>query len=147
MSQHSDKIIAYKKIMGERLCPLCDRFFKNKGFAEHTRHCKKRNGDWSAKEVIRGPYLCKFCKDEWPSRDARNGHQIKCKLNPEREKCIANISKSCMGHEVSEDTKNKISISMKNYIAACKELGNVVGKTQIKDNKGESIDFFFKDEL
>ena len=146
MSQHSEKFIASKKIMGEKLCPICDRFFKNKGFAEHKRHCEKRNGVWTDDKVL-GPYYCKFCNSEWPSRDARNGHQIKCKLNPDREKCIANISKSCIGRKMSEETKAKISTSMKLYRATCKDLGNVIGKTQIKDTEGETINFFFKDEL
>jgi len=146
--QHSEKFIAYKKLMGEQLCSLCNRFFKNKGFTEHKRHCEKRGGDWSQEEVIRGPYLCKFCGCEWPTREARNGHQIKCKLNPERESCIEKISKSCMGREMSEEVKEKISISMKEYKAKCKEMGDkIVGKTNIKDTEGDTIELFFTDEL
>ena len=60
MNQYSEKFIAYKKLLGEQLCPICNKFFKNKGFTEHKHHCELRNGNWSVEEKEKGPYLCKF---------------------------------------------------------------------------------------
>lgn len=150
MDKSTDKYAEYQRILGKKQCPLCKQFFKNLGFASHYRHCQRRNGDWSVPEKKYGPYYCKYCGKEWPCKNSKSGHQMKCHSNPKREECIQKISKSHLGMKMSEEVKEKIRNSMKVFHFERKKRGeDVVGKETItnKDNENNTLDLFFKDEL
>lgn len=151
-----DKYKLSQDILGKRQCPICGKYIHKSGFSNHHKFCKERDGDWETKKVYYKPisedkiYTCKFCDRSFEHNfRARNGHQMKCKLNPKREEVIEKIRNTCSGKKTPIEVKKKISKSMKEYRQiADNEENKIVGKTKVKDDHSDAfMDIFFKEDI
>lgn len=62
-------------------------------------------------------YTCKYCGKQWDNNQARNGHQIRCKLNPKRSETILKTSKTLKGKFYGKITQKKV------YSIQCAKCG------------------------
>ena len=53
-------------------------------------------------------YICKYCGKLWESSNKRNGHQIRCKLNPNINEINHKIFKTCKDRKINSKPKQKI---------------------------------------
>jgi len=156
MENEKSKYKISQEILGKKECPICKRFLYKSGFSNHYKYCKERNGDWETQKTYYKTisedkiYTCNFCNRSFDHNfRARNGHQMKCKLNPKREETIEKIRNTCSGKKTPTEVKKKISESMKEYrkIADDKD-NNIIGKTKIKEENSEDfIDLIFKEDI
>ncbi len=92
------------------LCQFCEkRFFNKKNYLEHIA-----NDHNDKKELLIGIELlhkCPYCGKEFISGQKLGGHVVRCKKNPYKV-----YYKKPKGHKHSEETKKKISDSLKRYL-------------------------------
>jgi len=155
----TDKYIEYQKIQGKSYCPICGNFFKHLGFGNHYRICKERKGDWTKKSYYnyvpvehKDIYYCRYCNNEFSTWLQKNGHEMYCVENPNREKNLKKREEIRL-LSITDETKRKMSIHKKEYHKTRKEIGkeNFIGRQIIhlktKEGKDENLGFNFKDEL
>jgi very-short-patch-repair endonuclease len=101
-------------------CKYCQKEYENK--YSYMGHCSSHN----RKKVIREKDLlnekvkitrkCKYCDLEFENGLKLGGHQTWCKLNPSLEESKTKIGKIFKGKNLTDEQKNKISISRKKYL-------------------------------
>jgi hypothetical protein len=131
------------------VCEICGKKLKPRGYASHYRWCKqKRDFPPDPPPPKPSKYFCKFCNSSWPTSIARNGHQIKCRLNPKREETIEKIRQSHLGLKHSAETKNKISSGMSKFWTSVKTSGKtLLDRFRIQGtHSDEGVDIFINDK-
>ena len=152
-----DKFEIYQEILGKKPCTICGKYIHNSGYANHLKACKERDGDWETKKIYYTTisqdkiYTCDFCGRSFEHNyHARNGHQMKCKENPDREEIIERIRETCTGQKTPTIVRKKISQSMKEYRKLVDNPdNNIIDKTKIKndDDDDDFIDLIFKEDI
>jgi very-short-patch-repair endonuclease len=134
-------------------CKICDKEFESSqklgGHASsHKRgeeYSKKRRSkpdifyeEMEAKKIAKFS-TCKYCEAEFDKKSI-GAHVILCKKNPSREINIRSISAKMLGKSVAEETKEKISNSMK----ISHSLGNAwnIGRSRWNNKKSYPEMFF-----
>lgn len=152
--EDKDKFDLYQQIQKKSKCPICGVYKNNSGFHNHVKYCKIRKGDWNPdhKKISEDKiYTCKHCGKSFDHNyRARNGHQMKCKENPQRNEVNKKISDSKKGSKKPKEIRKKISDSMKEYRKVTdKEDSSVVGKIKIITDKktNDGFDLFFNEEI
>lgn len=155
--KEKDKFDIYQEIVGKKPCTICGKYIHNSGYANHTKACTEREGDWETKKTYYETisqdkiYDCEFCGRSFEHNyRARNAHQMKCAKNPKREEVIEKIRETCTGQKTPINTKRKISQSMKEYRKLVDDPNNkIVDKTTIKDVEelDTFIDLIFKEDI
>lgn len=154
--REKDKFEIAQEILGRQKCQICGNFFHKSGIANHIKACNEREGDWETKKIYYETisqdkiYECEFCGRSFEHNyRARNAHQMKCKLNPNREDIIEKIRETCTGQKTPTIVRKKISESMKEYRKVTDDPNNnIIDKTKIKNEDLEDfIDLIFKEDI
>jgi len=98
-------------------CIECNKSFENRrAYAGHmSSHNRGKSYKKGRKKKIKEnkSHLCKYCGKEFKSGISLGGHTGSCEKNPTRHIKISKTNQNWKGKSLSEDTKKKISESMK----------------------------------
>ena len=100
------------------ICDKCNKEFdKRHSLIGHKKNCCKIKVEKIKVEKV---YKCKYCDLTFDSGFSLGGHIVNCKLDPnyneKRNKKIENLSNKNIGKKHSDETKQKISKSRKEYL-------------------------------
>ena len=101
-------------------CKICNKEFEKRH--SYIGHCSVHNRNEQYKvgrkktESVNKELKCKYCNKEFSLGKSLAGHQTWCKQNPNTESSKAKISKIRKDISLSEEHKQKISVSRKRYL-------------------------------
>ncbi|MCJ8330851.1 MAG: hypothetical protein HRT89_06400 [Lentisphaeria bacterium] len=127
------KIVIYNNLKGRFQCKYCFKYLDKRGLNVHQPICEYRNGDWKI-EVKDKEYHCRFCNEQYGSKESLGGHSTMCMGNPNRNETIEKIALKRRGKKHTQVTKDKISASMKAFWKLVRSYnGSFVNKVKIID--------------
>lgn len=136
----------YNKNRPITICPLCGKGITNACFDKHYKACSnpdsKMNLRLSGKDNVyrldHDDLKCKFCNNEYTSKNALCQHELRCKLNPNR-KAFNNLGN--WSHENLLGQTAETSVTVKKYRDSLKRSYDE-GKI-IKDGGNFNQDFIY----
>ena len=81
----------YNKNRPTITCPLCGRSITNAAYSRHYQACSNPNSKMNLRhnneiyKLDHDDLKCKFCNNEYKSKNALCQHELRCKLNPNRK--------------------------------------------------------------
>ena len=148
-----NKIAIAKDLEGLRQCRFCKQWIEKRGFDNHEKWCLENPQNADKKRELEEKktrkYPCKWCGREWDSSKSRNGHQIRCKSNPNGAENAKRIGAKRKGIPHTEESKEKISSGMKETYQKGKEIASdgTVYAGVIVDNAGDEFTITISDGL
>ena len=147
------KLDDYERIVNQRkFCKLCKKYRKNipRGCKtpDDVYYCIKEHGFEGVRRRKRKPKsehktVCKYCKKDFGCYKKMIGHINHCDDNPNKDERNRKIAEYRRGRKHSEDTKNKISISMiKFHELKTREGIYTARKVHVQGGKQLTIKFF-----
>lgn len=147
------RIDRYESIVNKRkFCKVCKKYRKripkSCKVTKNMYYCIREHGYEAIKRQRRKPKsehktVCKYCKKDFGDYKQMIGHINFCDLNPNTEERNRKVSESHKGLKHSEETKRKISNSMKRFHAIKTREGVFTARqVQVRGGKKLTIKFF-----
>lgn len=117
-------------------CPFCDKIVPTRRYLQ--QHIREEH-------ITDRRYKCKYCGEEFENINTLGAHTLHCSKNPNYEKNLSIIKASLRKHHpkhLSDETKNRISISMKRFLSEHPESASYKREHYSKGSWAE--DYFIK---
>jgi hypothetical protein len=127
------------------ICNFCEKivyYRKNCRSEEQTENCCYMHPK-PPPTKLPDKTICEYCGEEWPDGRSLGGHLVNCDKNPKKDERNEKIAETRTGQKHDEETKAKISESVKKSIKTKKEEDlKAIRKLPTDDDKEIKMKFF-----
>ena len=137
----------YNKNRPRTECPICGKLVTNACFNKHYQACANPNSKHNLnknKTVYKLDHedlYCKFCNDEFQSKNALTQHEIRCKENPNRID-YQNLTNYIQTHRKGKTAENCVDVAKQRQTVLDKYANGYVSPIK---GKSRNIEYTYKE--